>query len=182
MILNDETIIEMIFKDNLIYVDNKEIENGYLYSDGVQPASYDLKLGRSYIDKSYAREMNPVPTLITDKDLISIPPKGFVLATTLEYVKIPNDICAFIEGRSSVGRTGLFIHNAGLIDPGFEGQITLELFNASNDTIYLKPGMRICQIVFHAMYKPAIDPYNGKYQHQKNATASKLYLDEEMNK
>lgn len=177
MILNDETIIEMIFKDNLIYVDNKEIENGYLYSDGVQPASYDLKLGKSYIC-----DRNLPPIFITDKDQIAIPPKGFVLATTLEYVKIPNDICAFVEGRSSIGRTGLFIHNAGLIDPGFEGQITLELFNASNDTIYLKPGMRICQIVFHAMYKPAVDPYNGKYQNQKNATASKLYLDKEMNK
>ena len=176
MILNDETILELIFKDNLIYVDNEEIENGYLYSDGIQPASYDLKLGKSYIC-----DRNLPPILITDKDTITIPPKGFILATTLEYVKIPNDICAFVEGRSSIGRTGLFIHNAGLIDPGFEGQITLELFNSSNDTIVLKPGMRICQIVFHTMNEPAVDPYNGKYQHQKNATGSKLYLDKELN-
>jgi len=174
MILNDKTIMDLIFKKDLIYVERNEIDNGYCYADGIQPASYDLKLGRSYIC-----DRNLPPILITDKELIKIPPKGFILATTLEYVKIPNDICAFVEGRSSVGRTGLFIHNAGLIDPGFEGQITLELFNASDHNIHLKPGMRICQIVFHELNETAMNPYDGKYQKQKNATPSKLYLDKE---
>ena len=64
-----------------------------------------------------------------ESDSIVIPPKSFILATTREYVKIPNDLVAFVEGRSSIGRMGLFIQNAGWVDPGFEGQITLELFN-----------------------------------------------------
>ena len=77
-----------------------------------------------------------------------IPPHGFVLGTTLEWIKLPNNITAFVEGRSSIGRLGLFIQNAGWVDPGFEGNITLELYNANQVPIELSSGRRICQLVF----------------------------------
>jgi dCTP deaminase len=94
-------------------------------------------------------------------------------------VRLPNNLTAFVEGRSSIGRIGLFIQNAGWVDPGFAGQITLELYNASSLPIELKAGRRICQLVFCQMDRPAEFPYNGKYQNQKNATGSRVFLDHE---
>jgi dCTP deaminase len=102
-----------------------------------------------------------------------------ILATTLERVSLPLDICARLEGRSSIGRMGLFIHNAGFIDPGFDGQITLELVNTGNSSIQLETGRRICQIVFEELKNPSERGYRGKYQHQNGATGSRIYLDNE---
>jgi dCTP deaminase len=107
-------------------------------------------------------------------DKLAIDTKEFMLATTAETVKIPSYIKAKVEGRSSIGRMGLFIQNAGHIDPGFEGQITLELFNASPLPILLESGQRICQLVLAEMNYPAAKPYNGKYQRQKGTTGSKI--------
>ena len=100
----------------------------------------------------------------------------FLLATTLERVKIPNNVCARIEGKSSLGRLGLCVHvTAGYIDPGFEGNITLELFNCAPLPIVLTPGMKIAQISFHSMDEPAERPYGhpdlgSKYQGQIGVT------------
>ena len=106
-------------------------------------------------------------------------PNQFVLATTMEYIVLPNDITAFVEGRSSLGRMGLFIQNAGWVDPGFRGEITLELFNANRCDIELKAGRRIGQLVFAKMDDTALNPYNGKYQGQKGATGSRVFMDNE---
>ena len=101
---------------------------------------------------------------------------SFLLATTIEYVKLPSNLTAFVEGRSSIGRMGLFIQNAGWVDPGFEGQITLELYNANRLPIKLISGWRVCQLVFASMDKCRV-PYVGKYQGQRNATGSKIFMD-----
>ena len=76
---------------------------------------------------------------------------------------------------------GLFIQNAGWVDPGFAGQITLELYNANRLPIKLIAGRRICQLVFARMDNRADIPYNGKYMNQKNAVGSKVYKDIENN-
>lgn len=175
MLLCDKTIKKLIETEDLI-----TCPEGVELTP-IQPASYDLRLGSSYISTPYGK-LPPYTEFIPKDGGLSVPPHQFLLMTTLEKVKIPNNICAFLEGRSSVGRTGIFIHNAGLIDPGFEGQITLEIFNASDHYVDLDYGMRICQIIFHQMDDYCENPYNGKYQNQKGATASRLYLDEEMNK
>ena len=107
-------------------------------------------------------------------------PGQFVLATTLEYFSLPNHLTAFVEGRSSLGRMGLFIQNAGWVDPGFEGEITLELFNANRCAIELQSGRRIGQLVFAQMDDTALNPYHGKYQGQRGATGSKVFLDREI--
>ena len=104
-------------------------------------------------------------------------PGQFVLATTMEYFALPNNMTAFVEGRSSLGRLGLFIQNAGWVDPGFEGEITLELYNANRYAIELQAGRRVGQLVFAQLDENALNPYNGKYQKQKGATGSKVFLD-----
>ena len=104
-------------------------------------------------------------------------PGQFVLATTMEYFELPDNLTAFVEGRSSLGRMGLFIQNAGWVDPGFKGEITLELFNANRCAIELNAGRRVGQLVFAQLDKDALHPYRGKYQGQRGATGSKAFLD-----
>ncbi|HLV10031.1 MAG TPA: dCTP deaminase, partial [Halanaerobiales bacterium] len=108
---------------------------------------------------------------------IIIPPNSFLLATTMEYVELPEDITAFVEGRSSIGRMGLFIQNAGWVDPGFKGKITLELYNANRLPIKLFSGRRICQLVLAKLDRKAENPYQGKYINQKEAVGSRIYED-----
>lgn len=97
----------------------------------------------------------------------------------MEYISLPDNLTAFVEGRSSLGRMGLFIQNAGWVDPGFQGEITLELFNANRCAIELTSGRRVGQLVFAQMDASAIQPYNGKYQGQRGATGSRVFLDAE---
>ena len=75
-------------------------------------------------------------------------PGEFVLASTLEHVEVPDDLVARLEGKSSLGRIGLLIHStAGYVDPGWKGNLTLELSNVANLPITLYPEMRIGQPV-----------------------------------
>ena len=106
-------------------------------------------------------------------------PGQFVLATTQEYFVMPDNLTAFVEGRSSLGRMGLFIQNAGWVDPGFEGEITLELFNANRCAIELQSGRRVGQLVFAQLDEKALNPYKGKYQGQTGATGSRVFMDKE---
>jgi len=87
-----------------------------------------------------------------------------------------------VEGRSSIGRMGLFIQNAGWVDPGFEGMITLELYNANSLPIKLQAGRRIGQFVICEMTTPADEPYNGKYQGQNKTIGSRVFKDVEVKK
>lgn len=104
--------------------------------------------------------------------------KGFVLGATMEYVVVPSDLVAFVDGRSSYGRWGLRIHStAGLIDAGFQGVITLEISLDNQHPMYLYPGDRICQIRFEKLDYPARRPYGdsgrrSKYQNQGSAVPS----------
>ena len=167
----------------------KRIDSGDLVVDplteeSIQPASIDCRLWNHFLivnnqdhkKISMSREIQ-YTEIIQDK--ITLPPHSFILATTRESIKLPNDMIAFVEGRSSVGRMGLFIQNAGWVDPGFEGRITLELYNANALPIELEPGRRICQLVFGTMKKASINPYKGKYQGQKRSVGSKIWKDSE---
>ncbi|WP_070328384.1 dCTP deaminase [Exiguobacterium aurantiacum] len=165
------------------------MQSGSIRVDGadalqLQPASVDLRVGRHYlqVDPSQTSMLTLDATaayLEFETDKMVIPPKTFVLATTMEYVSIPNDMTAFVEGRSSIGRLGLFIQNAGWVDPGFEGRITLELFNANQVPIEIETGRRICQLVF-AKLDEATAPYAGKYRGQPSVTASRVAADFEV--
>lgn len=177
MILSDKTLQEMITK--------KELMIEPLQPNSIQPASVDCHLGRHFLvveDRvTHMIDMETeIPYREYDGDEIIIPPQSFLLATTEEYIKLPDNLTAFVEGRSSIGRIGLFIQNAGWVDPGFEGQITLELFNANSLPIRLRAGRRICQLVFCRMDQAALNPYRGKYQGQRKATGSRVYQDAEV--
>ena len=176
MILSDHTIRQMLASGALRV---EPIED-----QQIQPASIDLRLGRFFlkVDENCTecitmREQLKYVQL--ERDEIVIPPQSFLLATTMEYIKLPREITGFVEGRSSIGRMGLFIQNAGWVDAGFEGEITLELFNANRLPIRLEAGRRICQIVLARMDREAQNPYCGKYQYQKGAVGSRIYLDNE---
>jgi dCTP deaminase len=176
MILSDQTIRRMLEEKSLVIEPLEERQ--------IQPASVDIRLGNTFsvVEDSSAgiidleREIR-YKTIETDKYLLL--PGQFVLATTMEYIALPEDLTAFVEGRSSLGRMGLFIQNAGWVDPGFCGEITLELYNANRCAIELTAGRRVGQLVFARMDAPALKPYNGKYQGQRGATGSRVYLDGE---
>lgn len=174
MILSDKTIIEMRKQGTL------SIEP--LSEGQIQPASVDIRLGNTFgIVEDTAGGIITMDSKITYKTIKSdkyiLLPGQFVLATTIEYIRLPDNLTAFVEGRSSLGRMGLFIQNAGWVDPGFEGEITLELFNANRCAIELQSGRRVGQLVFAEMDGNALNPYNGKYQGQTGATGSKVYMD-----
>lgn len=177
MILSDKTIQKMLSDHTLTIT---PLEDGQ-----IQPASVDIRLGRTFsiVEDSSSGILTmdrPISykTIQTDRYLLL--PGQFVLATTMEYFALPDDLTAFVEGRSSLGRMGLFIQNAGWVDPGFEGEITLELFNANRCAIELEAGRRVGQLVFAKMDQAAENPYRGKYQGQRGATGSRVFLDAEL--
>ncbi|WP_078596371.1 dCTP deaminase [Evansella clarkii] len=179
MILSGKTIVDKISRD--------EIKIKPISKEQIQPASIDLRLGTHFLvidehrNVSLSLENQANYREFITEERITIPPHSFLLATTKETVELPNNLTAFVEGRSSIGRLGLFIQNAGWVDPGFKGQITLELYNANSLPIELTVGRRICQLVFAEVDTEA-EPYSGKYLHQTGATNSRVYEDAEVGK
>lgn len=174
MILSDKTIIRML-RENTLKISP-------ITPEQIQPASVDIRLGNTFgiVEDTITGVIDldsKVSYKTIETDTYVLLPGQFVLATTMEYFELPDDLTAFVEGRSSLGRMGLFIQNAGWVDPGFKGEITLELFNANRCAIKLTSGRRLGQLVFARMDEPAMKPYCGKYQGQTGATGSRVYLD-----
>ncbi len=174
MILSDATLKEKIKKGEIVMtpIDEKDI----------QCASIDCRLGNHFLivdhhDMDVITLNDEIKYREIVADSITIPPHSFLLATTQEHLEIPDDITVFVEGRSSVGRMGLFIQNAGWVDPGWKGKITLELYNANSLPIRLEAGKRICQMVFCKMDRKAENPYRGKYQGQSTTIGSRIFKD-----
>lgn len=150
--------------------------------NSIQPASYDVHLGSSFViyetefsDEFPIDPLKNIPTgkYIEDIDHIVIRPKEFLLAATLEILGLDNQHVARVEGVSSLGRLGLAVHTtAGYIDPGFHGQVTLELFNMAPYALKLTPGMRIAQFAFERLTGPS-KGYTGRYQSQMGVTKSR---------
>jgi dCTP deaminase len=175
-----------------------EIESGRVRIDpydpvDLQPSSVDLHLDDSfrvfrnnrypYID---VRDLQPDLTELIhvgEDEAFILHPGEFVLGQTLEWVELPDDLVARLEGKSSLGRLGLLIHStAGYVDPGWKGTLTLELSNVANLPITLYYGMRIGQISFFRMSSPVDRPYGSaglgsKYQGQSEPTASAFDAD-----
>lgn len=173
----------MILPDKDLYV---LMEWGCFPEDCViGPSSVDLRLGRSFAEFSEVQKRKgiqldkKVSFRNWEADTYWLEPGQFLLATTLESIKVPSHLAAYVEGRSSIGRLGLQVQNAGYIDAGFEGEITLELKNQADIPIKLVAGVRVCQLVYVEMTTTSKNPYSGKYQHQKGATGSRIFMDEE---
>src|SRR5574337_1013645 len=157
----------------------------------LQPSSVDLHLDREFRvfrNNRYAfidvREPQPDLTellAIDGDEPFILHPGEFVLGQTLEWVELPDDLVARLEGKSSLGRLGLLIHStAGYVDPGFDGHVTLELSNGANLPITIYPAMKIGQLSFVQMSEPAETPYGSgslgsKYQGQRGPTPSRYW-------
>jgi dCTP deaminase len=158
----------------------------------VQPSSIDVRLDRYFRVFNNARYTHIDPALQQDDLTTLVEPDGdepfvlhpgeFVLGSTLEVVSIPDDLAARLEGKSSLGRLGLLTHStAGFVDPGFVGNLTLELSNVANLPVTIYYGMPIGQISFMRLDSPVERPYGSgeagsKYQDQAEPTPSRFYL------
>jgi len=161
--------------------------------DQVGPSSVDLTLGNEFrvfkhaevthVDPEEGIHDNLMEKVTKADGSFIIHPGEFVLGTTKEYVKLPADMVGRLDGRSSWGRLGIIIHStAGFVNPGFEGQLTLEMANISKVPVKLRPGVRICQITFEKMSSPSENAYNkrkqSKYVGQRGPEASRLSQEE----
>ncbi len=183
MLLSDRDILDQINRDR-VKLDPFE-------PTMIQPSSIDVRLDRIFrtfdnhkyphidpaADQSdLTREINVGPD-----DAFVLHPGEFVLGSTYEFVTLPDDIAARLEGKSSLGRLGLMTHStAGFIDPGFGGHITLELANVATLPIKLYPGMKIGQLCFFQLSSPAEHPYGSekygsRYQGQRGPTPSRSH-------
>lgn len=149
--------------------------------DSLQAASYDLHLA-PYVAEQYrdhdSDELRWYRTKFYDdcRDTLTyeLAPNGFVLMSTIETVSVPPNLSATVAGKSSRAREGLQIESAGFVDPGFRGQLTLEIKNMLGHPIILTAGMPICQIIFDELRTPTQRPYGvrGHYQGQEGPTES----------
>jgi dCTP deaminase len=184
VVLSDRTIKQEVAAGRLVFDPFDE--------SLVQPSSVDMRVDKSfrvfhnsrypYIDvRKPMDELTDLVEVGGDEPFV-LHPGEFVLGQTLERVKLPPDLVARLEGKSSLGRLGLVIHStAGFVDPGFEGNLTLELSNLATLPITIYEGMPIGQISFMRMDGPVENPYGGqaarsKYQGQAEPTASRYYL------
>ena len=183
MILSDRDIKTYLKSKKLIIegFDEKNIQAGWV----------DLSLGNEfrlfkstsqpYIDvanpKNHTESIN-----VDDGKQFILHPGEFVLAQTDEKIKIPSDLAAYVDGRSSLGRLGLVVHvTSGFVDPGFAGRLVLEMTNVGKIPIAIYPKMRICKLVFFKLSSEAELPYflrkDAKYRDQESVEASKIHED-----
>lgn len=184
MVLSDRTIRE-------------EIAGGHIIIDpldesSIQPASVDLRLGyklrvfRSHrlqvIDVREPMEQLTELVVIDEANPFVLHPGEFALGVTLESICLSSSVVGRLDGKSSLGRLGLVVHStAGFVDPGWEGNLTLELSNLANLPINLYARMKVSQISFMRLTTPAENPYGSakigsKYRGQDEPTPSRYYL------
>jgi dCTP deaminase len=183
VVLSDRTIARLLAE--------RRIEIDPYDESLLQPSSVDVRVDRyfrvfhnaryPFIDVKLPQEELTELVEVADDQAFILHPGEFVLGSTLERVKLPDDLVARLEGKSSLGRLGLLIHStAGFIDPGWDGHVTLELSNVANLPITIYHGMKIGQVSFMQLSEPATAPYGSegfgsKYQGQKGPTPSRYY-------
>lgn len=188
MILSDGDIVKAL-KSGRIKITPKIDTKTQLGS-----CSVDLRLGKQFrvfnhSKFAYIDPTNPklstnmmAEVKLTDGEPFILQPGDFVLATTMETVKLPDDLVGRLEGRSSLGRLGIVVHStASIFDPGWEGMVVMELGNLGRMPVALYPGMRICSMTFEELSSPATVPYSkkksAKYANQKSPIVSKISED-----
>lgn len=164
LILSDKDIVGELNKGSLRVIPT--------YESKIQPCSIDMEL---------ASELKTLDgkTIDISQDSYHLKPNEFILGSTYEYVEIPRYLCGQIDGKSSLARLGVSIHQTGgYIDAGFRGNITLEIYNASDKTFELFHGMSICQMILHVLSSECVRPYGSdglgsKYQDSTGTVRSK---------
>ncbi len=190
MILSDQDIKKALHTKRIIIKPQPDLQTQ------LGSCSIDLRLGNTfrvfdyskypYIDpaqKDYSNEITKVIKVDKGGSFI-MQPGDFVLAVTLEHVKIPPELMGRLEGRSSLGRLGLVVHStASIFDPGWDGKPVLELGNLGRMAIKLTVGMRICAMTFEELSSPAVVPYTSKkfakYKFQQGPEESRIHQDQD---
>jgi dCTP deaminase len=183
VVLSDRTIRR--------YIAERRIEIDPFDETLVQPSSVDVRVDRyfrvfhnaryPYIDVKQPQEDLTELVEVDEDTPFILHPGEFVLGSTLERIRLPDDLVARLEGKSSLGRLGLLIHStAGFIDPGWDGHVTLELSNVANLPITIYYAMKIGQVSFVQLSEPAETPYGAegigsKYQGQRGPTPSRYW-------
>ncbi len=182
MVLSDRTIARLLAEGRI------EIDP---YEDSLlQPSSVDVRVDRffrvfhnnryPYIDVREEQEDLTELVEVSERPFI-LHPGEFVIGSTLERIRLADDLVARLDGKSSLGRLGLLIHStAGFIDPGWNGHVTLELSNVANLPVTIYPGMKIGQISFVQLTEAAATPYGtgdigSKYQDKRGPTPSRYW-------
>jgi dCTP deaminase len=164
-VLSDQTILRLLDTGELS-IDPLDIDSQ------IQPSSVDLTLAGHTIplNERYAPK--------TDQEEVTFRPGEAYLGSTREHIDLPEDVCAMLKGRSSIGRKGVQIHTAGWIDAGFHGELTLEVVNFSKEPQTFKRGTRFCQLVLLPLDDTPNESYatktDAKYNGQQGATRSRL--------
>jgi dCTP deaminase len=183
MVLADRTIRRLVAEGRI------EIDP---YDESLlQPSSMDVRVDRffrvfhnaryPYIDVREPQEDLTELVELDDSRPFILHPGEFVLGSTMERIRLPDDLVGRLDGKSSLGRLGLLIHStAGFIDPGWDGHVTLELSNVANLPITIYYAMKIGQLSFVQMTEPAETPYGAdrlgsKYQGQMGPTPSRYW-------
>ena len=183
MVLSDRTIREEL--------DLGRIVISPLAEGNIQPASVDVRLGRrivvfrqpgrGLIDVRHAMDDMTEEQELGDAEPFLLSPGSFVLGGTLEYIEVPDDIVARLEGKSSLTRLGLFVNTAaGYVDPGWKGNLTFGVSNAAGLPITLYYGMSIAQLSFLRLTTPATNAYgsphlSSKYQGRTEPAPSQMF-------
>jgi|SRR3989344_4633805 len=186
MVLSDRDIREAIKDKKIVITPAPDLKLA------LGTCSVDLRLGNvfrvfdhsrhPYIDpskKDYSNEITKKVIVRKGEDFI-MQPGDFVLAVTLERVKIPPNLMGRLEGRSSLGRIGIVVHStASIFDAGWDGNCVLELGNLGKMAVRLTPGMRICAMSFEELTSVVQTPYTkrktSKYKFQKEPTESRFH-------
>lgn len=183
-VLSDRDIKERLKRGDLVIEPLDNVEK-------IQGACVDLSLGTEFRIFKYTEEAmidskNPkeYTEFVNKKDgnHLIIHPGEFILGITKERIKVPDDMVAYVDGRSSIGRLGLTAHiTSGWVDPGFSGKLVLEISNLGRMPVTLYPGMKICKILFLKLTSPSETPYHrrsdAKYKNQSTIEQSRIHQD-----
>lgn len=188
MVLSDRDIKKAIEENRIVITPAPD------FATQLGTCSVDLRLGNvfrvfehsrhPYIDPSKKDYSNAITkkVIVRQGENFIMQPGDFVLAVTLERVKIPPNLMGRLEGRSSLGRIGIVVHStASIFDAGWDGRCVLELGNLGRMAVKLTPGMRICAMSFEELTSAADTPYTkrkvSKYKFQKEPMESKFHED-----
>jgi dCTP deaminase len=170
MALSSKTIRELLDSGKLI------IEP--MDSEQIQPASIDLRISNEILilkgNEIYLGKEPEYEKIRQDE--IRIPPKTHVLARTIERLELPKDVGGITKLRSSLSRIGVILNNAGWVDPGFKGTLTLSVFNSNDFPVKIKPGTKFFQLILLRLDSES-EGYSGKYANQTEVTGSRAHMD-----
>jgi dCTP deaminase len=185
-LLEDRALRELVFADSL---EKRLVVMPLLEAEEqIGPASIDVRLGThfQYFERVGNAGVDPGQELekLVEESQRSVSiefgqplwlhPGQFVLGATLEFLRLPPTVGAYVVGRSSWGRLGLLVATAIMLQPGWGGNLTLELVNHGESPIALYAGSRIAQLAVHSLKDASEQPYNGKYMGPTGPWASRL--------